>query len=118
MEVRKTLFGRFPVKIPCLNVGESKVGSCTYEDVCSLIPKDLKSCPLKPVVRGDEEEDDDEDEEEAACACPVQVGKYSVNKFKLEIPSEMPSGEYSITTQFFNKKEKAIGCMAIEIKVE
>jgi ganglioside GM2 activator len=100
MTVRKTIFG-ISVKMPCVD----NVGSCKYHDVCSMV-SEIKECPLLSAAGNN-----------VACTCPFASGLYKVRNFKLEVPKEIPHGQYSIKAEFLDKDDESLACVLLSLNV-
>ncbi|XP_071786963.1 ganglioside GM2 activator-like [Asterias amurensis] len=90
------------IDIPCVD----NIGSCTYDDICSMIPPTPSSgCPPPLKAAG------------LPCACPFQQGKYSLKPTVLEIeslPSGIPDfladGDFKVNAKLFDGNNE-LGCV-------
>jgi len=101
--------GPFSVTLPCVD----NVGSCTYKDVCSMLPKSPSECPDYIVKQG------------LNCQCPIRGGDYSVQDLTLSIETKepIPSGVYQITaiastSNSKNRQTSSIGCLFMEVTLK
>ncbi|XP_064636784.1 ganglioside GM2 activator-like [Lineus longissimus] len=107
--IKKKLFGQW-IRIPCI---DKKIGSCTYDDVCEMIPmKPGKPCP-DPLPKYS-----------IPCHCPFNKGNYYLpeSTFKLKkpgksVPSWLESGDYQITIHLSSKGREA-GCIYLEFTLK
>ncbi|CAF0900342.1 unnamed protein product [Brachionus calyciflorus] len=79
------IVGPFKVEIPCID----NMGSCTYSDVCSMLPKP-GDCPAFFK------------EHDIPCSCPFPAGEYSAKNVQIAVESSQkpPIGEYNIIANF------------------
>lgn len=96
------IVGPFKVEIPCIE----NFGSCTYNDVCSLLPTP-DQCP--PFFL----------EHKIPCTCPFPAGDYSATnvQVELDLPAKVPPGEYLLLANLQNKELGHVGCVQIDVKV-
>jgi ganglioside GM2 activator len=88
LTVSKKVFGAW-IELPCVD----NVGSCTYNDICSMIPP-YNPCPPPFSTYG------------IPCQCPFPDGTYvlpstSLN-LKVDIPSWLENGAYKIHAKLSN----------------
>jgi len=88
-------------KIPCMN---NLIGSCTFKDVCSLIPK-LDKCPAKLEELG------------LPCTCPIAAKTYTITDFPIRkeqrsVPSWMISGSFNVKA-IVRASDSQLGCFNI-----
>jgi len=103
MEIHKRLLNEW-IKIPCID----NVGSCTYDDLCTLDPyKPGSTCP--PVFG------------KFPCSCPFKTGLYTFNpaKFKIDIdlPSFLAKGEYKAEIKM-SSSIGDVGCLNMQFNLD
>ncbi|XP_077999973.1 ganglioside GM2 activator-like [Glandiceps talaboti] len=94
------------IDIPCIVNGTTQIGSCTYDDVCSLlnIPCSAKlwASPYN-----------------FPCTCPPPVGNYAANDIMVTIPSVpdnyagLLEGDYRIIVNVMHGDGTSAGCIDI-----
>ena len=102
LELKKKIFGSFE-KLPCV----SNVGSCDYDDVCSMLkPVPAAECPLPQ-----------------GCACPFAAGDYALPapystyvELPASVPSWLSSGSYKAHIQA-SDDTGAVACLDLEIEL-
>ncbi|XP_025086730.1 ganglioside GM2 activator-like [Pomacea canaliculata] len=72
--------GGTTVKIPCLDM----FGSCTYNDVCSLLAP-IETCPPEFM------------ESNVPCKCPINKADYILQQVSANVGISFPPGDYSAT---------------------
>ncbi|XP_072040347.1 ganglioside GM2 activator-like [Amphiura filiformis] len=97
--IKKKIAG-IEIEIPC----ESNIGSCTYNDVCSMIPSTPPAdCPAPlPTYK-------------IPCSCPVPKGNYVLPKTTftippIPVPGWLASGDYSIGVKAYDKAGNNLAC--------
>ena len=95
--------GPLKIEVPCID----NFGSCTYNDVCSMLPSPGE-CPPFFVQQG------------IPCDCPFPSGIYEAKSVDLEVdlPTKIPSGEYTILADLKNKQLGHVGCILIDLNVK
>jgi len=91
------------IKVPCVG----KVGSCTYNDVCSLL-KEIPADDCKAILGQD-------------CQCPIKANEIQKDNFKFgpvpKIPS-MLSGNFRVTVNAMETTtQKRIACYVVTASV-
>lgn len=82
----------FWITVPCID----GVGSCTYNDVCSMIT----ACPTAFKEQG------------IPCNCPVKQALYKLTNGAFSINANIPGGEYRMTASI-SMQGVAVGCYNI-----
>ena len=82
--IHKKVLGQW-FKIPCVD----NLGSCTYDDICTKLPPPTQACP--PILQ----------KYGIPCHCPVPKGSYNLpsSTMNVNVPVEIPSGDYEINIQ-------------------
>lgn len=106
LKVEKSVFG-IKVEVPCVD----NIGSCDYDDVCSMLPPTPSSgCPPPlPTYK-------------IPCACPVPKGVYNLPASKFAIPDIplpgwLASGDYFATVQAYDQAGVNLACYKLEISL-
>ncbi|XP_002734286.2 ganglioside GM2 activator-like [Saccoglossus kowalevskii] len=107
LEIKKEVAGIW-VPIPCID----NVGSCTYDDICSLIPiPPTEPCPPPFSTY------------KIPCTCPFPKGTYKLPSSDIEIP-EIPNipewltnGEYQATATLSNQG-KRLACYTAQLSIK
>ncbi|GAB6033265.1 GM2 ganglioside activator [Chamberlinius hualienensis] len=92
--------------VPCLD-GPIKIGSCDYDDVCSILTfffPDPNNCPQAFVDAG------------APCNCPFVAGEVKVTGVTLDLGTDfaiLDSGVYNVKFELFNAAGTQDGCINI-----
>eukprot|EP00118_Oscarella_pearsei_P007746 m.38674 g.38674 ORF g.38674 m.38674 type:complete len:210 (+) comp32625_c0_seq1:64-693(+) len=103
--IQKKILGAF-ITVPCIE----NIGSCTYDDVCSLIPP-LSECPPPLSTYG------------IPCQCPLKQGSYAIPSYSVDIPeiSGLPSwlsnGDYHLKAAL-STNGKSVGCYEAYVSLE
>ncbi|CAG5131878.1 unnamed protein product, partial [Candidula unifasciata] len=88
------------VKIPCIG----QLGSCTYEDVCSMSQAIV--CPDELKKRG------------IPCTCPIAKGEYVLPSFEVDVlASVFLSGDYRAQVTFKDSTKGQIACYNVTFTV-
>ena len=74
------MIGKFKFEVPCIE----GIGSCTYDDVCDLLPKNAQDCPAFFKQNN------------IPCNCPFPQGDYKTSglSFDIEFNAKIPKGNY------------------------
>ncbi|XP_019361657.1 PREDICTED: ganglioside GM2 activator [Gavialis gangeticus] len=107
LTVEKKL-GEIWIQIPCID----QLGSCTYEDLCSILDDIIppgQLCPEPLVTYG------------IPCHCPFKAGSYSLpsSDFALpdiELPSWLTNGNYRIRG-VVSYGGKELSCVRLELSI-
>ncbi|XP_072908278.1 ganglioside GM2 activator-like [Hemitrygon akajei] len=97
------------IKVPCLG----KIGSCTYNDVCTLLNMLIppgQNCPEPLFTYG------------LPCHCPFKAGKYSLpnTEFNIpfvELPFWMTSGNYKAMAVLTSNQEE-LACVKVSFALK
>jgi len=103
VKMETELFGHF-FPIPCVD----NVGSCDYDDLCSLLPKPEEPCPPPFIKAG------------IPCRCPFSAGKFNLPSTRLALPS-VPLPIHSATvriTAHLTSDGKPLTCIQLKGRVE
>ncbi|XP_033740491.1 ganglioside GM2 activator-like [Pecten maximus] len=112
LSVKRKVLGLW-VPIPCI----SNVGSCTYDDVCSLLSSSFMkdgtaNCP--PQLSG----------EGLPCTCPIPAGHYELRHGHFQIPelsgvwSWLASGDYQIRATLTDKaRSTQVACHSMDMSI-
>lgn len=88
--------GPLKIEIPCID----GFGSCSYEDICKLLPPDNNGCSefFK--------------ENSIPCSCPFPRGDYSAQNLQVDIslPAKPPGGLLLLMVIIFYKKKGIVLC--------
>ncbi|BFZ24498.1 hypothetical protein BsWGS_27537 [Bradybaena similaris] len=88
------------VKIPCVG----QLGSCVYDDVCSL--SQAIDCPDELKQRG------------IPCTCPIGKGEYVLPNFDVDVAASVfISGDYRGTATFTDSSKGQIACYVVTFTV-
>jgi len=103
---RKLAF--FWVTIPC----EKQVGTCYYQNVCTLSP--YKNDPTCPKLFNDFH---------LPCRCPVLEGDYSVEDMRINIPpihvpEFLVNGKYGIRANAYDAQNRHLGCLNVQFHLK
>ncbi|XP_070554173.1 ganglioside GM2 activator-like [Ptychodera flava] len=107
LELKKKVVGIF-VEIPCVD----NIGSCTYDDLCSMIPfPPSQPCP-EPLSTY-----------KIPCQCPFPKGMYSLPPSSIEIPTipDIPSwltdGDYQATAHL-SMSGRELACYEADVSLK
>lgn len=103
VKMETEIFGHF-FEIPCVD----NIGSCDYDDLCSLLPKPEQPCPPLFVKAG------------IPCRCPFPAGKFHLPSSAVMLPS-VPLPIHSATvrlTVHLTSDGNPVTCIQITAQVE
>lgn len=103
IKLETEIFGHF-FEIPCID----NVGSCDYDDLCSLLPKQGEPCPPILAKAG------------VPCRCPFPAGKFSLPSSAFAIPSvPLPIKSATVRlTAHLTADGNPVTCVQIKAKVQ
>lgn len=100
LKLWKQIMGEF-IEIPCVD----NFGSCTYDDVCSMLVLIQSQCPEAVVKMGFD------------CSCPLKANNYSLPKSEFDIgASVVPSGDYHVMTTL-TQNDAAVFCLDMYLSI-
>ncbi|XP_065841781.1 ganglioside GM2 activator-like [Oscarella lobularis] len=105
LSIKKKVLGLY-VPIPCLD----NIGSCTYDDVCALIPS-TSECP-PPLSTYN-----------IPCQCPFKAASYGIPPYSLDIPeislpSFLTNGEYELQATLTMANGQRAACYQAHLSIE
>jgi len=103
VKLETEIFGHF-FEIPCID----NVGSCDYNDLCSILPKPEEPCPPAFVKAG------------IPCRCPFPAGKFNLPTSSIALPSiPLPIKSAKIRlTAHVTSDGKPVTCIQLTAKVQ
>jgi len=102
VSVKKQILGVW-TDIPCID----GVGSCTYDDFCSL----FGSGSCGPILNG----------ANIPCACPFNAGSYSLNPTVLYLPDDssipkwLTTGNYQAQGTLYDQSGNVLTCYSVQV---
>jgi len=102
--VKKKVFGVW-IKIPC----EDNVGSCDYDDACSVIPPTCPESFIKYKI---------------PCKCPIKSGSFImplspvINITGAGIPKWLEGGSYEVKATLKDKSGTEVACVDVQAKLK
>lgn len=106
------IIGKFKFEVPCID----GIGSCTYDDVCSRLPKNNEDCPgfyqyfsfkkLKKYWSFKFLSKDVFKQQGIPCSCPFPQGIYKTTGLSLDVELKVkpPKGIFINSSFIFKKK--------------
>ncbi|KAK3100685.1 hypothetical protein FSP39_023796 [Pinctada imbricata] len=109
LEVTKYWIG-IPIMVPCFD----KVGSCTYENICSNLEvyERRKRCPKR--IR----------KYKLPCYCPFQAGEFRVKDLAINIPKiggyagALVKGDYGVVVKLLDENYDELGCVDMKFSMK
>lgn len=100
VELKKKAAGIW-VPLPCVD----NIGSCKYNDLCSLL-NSVTQCPPQLTAIGID------------CKCPIKAGKYTLPSWSQDVGAELfPTGDYQLTGKVTDANGKLVACLEVELSV-
>lgn len=89
VRVAKNMFMGTRIPLPCIQTRWARLGSCTYRDLCRVLPRDNTRCPRAMKNNN------------IPCSCPIHAGIYNLPPTRLpfglknaNVFSSMIAGDY------------------------
>ncbi|XP_062594694.1 uncharacterized protein LOC134256106 [Saccostrea cucullata] len=99
IELKKKAAGIW-VPLPCVD----NIGSCKYNDLCSLL-NSVTQCPPQLTAIGID------------CKCPIKAGKYTLPSWSQDVGAELfPTGDYQLTGKVTDANGKLVACLEVELE--